>query len=95
MEVLDLKFYSNDLYKDVTIREYFYCIMKSLWEQQEYFSGKRPLGNSDWDGDLIKCLIQNKLIKGKIDKDGYIDKYSYKELNNFVIDKIFKPLFGV
>jgi len=95
MEVLDLKFYSNDLYKEVTIREYFYHLMKTLWEEQENFSGKRPLGNSDWDGDLIKCLIQNKLIKGTIDEDGYIDDYDYKEINKFVINKIFKTLFGV
>jgi len=94
MEVLDLKFYSNDLYKEVTIREYFYCLMKTFWEEQENFSGKRPLGNSDWTIDLVECLIENKLVKGKKNKYDEWD-FEWKDVDKFVINEIFKPLFGV
>jgi len=93
--VLDLEFKSNDLGKKVTIRKFFFEIMKKLWIEQECFSGKRPLGNSGWDGDLICCLVKNKLIKGKLDEDGDLEDYNYKEVDKFVIEEILKPLFGV
>lgn len=65
-EILDLVFYSGDLGKDVTIRKWFEAIVMALWEDQESFSGKRPLGNSGWDGDLVACLIRNNLIPGSL-----------------------------
>lgn len=93
--VLDLKFKSNDLGKKVTIRQFFFELMKTLWIEQEGFSGKRPFGNSSWDGDLIGCLVKNKLIKGKLDEDGYLEDYDNKEVDKFVMSQILKPLFGV
>lgn len=95
INVLELKFKSGDLGKKVTVRQFFFELMKTLWIEQEMFDGKRPFGNSAWDGDLIACLIKNKLIKGKLDEDGYIDDYDSKEAEKFVISKIIKPLFGV
>jgi hypothetical protein len=44
-----------------------------LFEEREGFSGKRPLGNSDWDGDVITELVKQGLITGSIDSDGYIE----------------------
>jgi len=93
--VLDLKFKSMDLRKIVTIRQFFYELMKKLWIEQDNFNGKRPFGNSSWDADLIVCLVKNKLIKGKIDVDGYLEDYDNNELDKFVTSKILKPLFGI
>jgi len=93
--VLDLKFKSEDLGKKVTIRQFFFELMKIFWYDPEGFSGKRPFGNSGWDSDLIICLVKNKLIKGKLDEDGYLEDYSNKECDQFVMSKILKPLFGV
>jgi len=94
-DILDLQFKSEDLNAVVTIRSFFFLLMKKLWLEQDCFDGKRPFGNSSWDADLIKCLIENKIIKGSIDKYGYINNYDRKELNKFVIDIILKPLFGL
>ena len=94
-EILNLKFKAQDLHKEVTIREFFYKLMEKLWIEQEGFNGKRPFGNSSWDGDLICCLVKNKLVKGKVDEDGYLEDYNYDKVNKFVIDKILKPLFGI
>jgi hypothetical protein len=93
--VLDLKFYSKDLGKNITIRQFFFELMEKLWLQQECFNSKRPFGNSSWDSDLIVCLIKNNLIKGELDEDEYINKYDNKEVDEFVISKILKPLFGI
>jgi len=91
--ILDLKFKSEDLGKTVTIREFFFQLLKTLWIEKEEFSGSNPFGNSGWDGDLIKCLIKNKLIKGTLD-DGFLDEYDEKEVDKFVLDNIIKPIFN-
>jgi len=92
--ILDLKFKSGDLNREVTIREFFYELMKTLWEEGEGFSGKRPFGNSGWDADLITCLIKNKIMDGEIDEDGYIKKCNWNESNKFILEKVIKPLFN-
>lgn len=69
-EILNLKFYCDDHDRTLTIREYFVELLQSLWYEGEGFSGKRPFGNSGWQWDLYKPLIENKLIKGKLDSEG-------------------------
>lgn len=94
-DILDLKFKSDDLGTEVTIRKYFHILLKTLWQEREGFDGKRPFGNSSWDADVIKCLVENKLIKGTIDEYGYLEKVDWDKANKFVseniIDEIFNP----
>lgn len=78
-KILDLKFFSSDLREDMTIREFLQRLLLTLFEEQDGFSGKRPFGNSCWDGDIIVCLIQNKIISGKVDGDNYLEDYKYDE----------------
>ena len=59
-EILDLKFYNNDLDKKITIKDFFKELLAKLLKEQEMFDSKRPFGNSDWDCDLIVCLIDSK-----------------------------------
>lgn len=94
-EILEIKFYSGDLNKKVTIREYFYKIMQALWDEGESFSGKRPLGNSGWEGDFIGALIKEGVLEGKIDEDGMIEEHDWDESHKFVAKKIIPALFGI
>ncbi len=87
-EILNLKFYSEDLSKKVSIKQFFHILLKTVWIEQEEFDGKRPFGNSGWDGDLIKCLVQNKIIEGEIDEYGDPESYSTDSVNNKVIELI-------
>lgn len=87
-DILRLTFQSEDLGGIVTVGEFFSELLKTLWIEGEGFSGKRPFGNSGWDGDLIKCLITHKVIKGVIDEDGYIEKYNNKDVDNIIIPLI-------
>ena len=34
---------------------------------------KRPFGNSSWDWDLARALVQAGLVEGGLDEDGYLD----------------------
>ena len=89
-EILDLKFLSGDLHKEVTIREFFYELLKAVWEGGESFNGKKPFGNSGWTGDLKACLVKNKLIDGEIDAEGYMESCDEVAFNKLVLEKLIK-----
>jgi hypothetical protein len=75
LEVLELPMNPDDNDADAsTIREYLKTLLSTLWAEGEGFSGKRPLGNSGWDYDLYKPLIQAKAIDGQLDEDNYIQE---------------------
>ena len=95
MDILSLEFYSNDLGQDLTIREFFEHLLLTLWFEKEEFDGKRPFGNSDWDGDLLVCLIKNKVLKGKIDSDGYIQTIDHSDeyVSDFIAENIIEKIF--
>lgn len=76
-EILKLKFECRDLNKMVTISEYLKTLLKTLWEEEEGFSGKRPFGNSGWKSDIFECLVKNSVIDGRLDSEGYIDRIDY------------------
>lgn len=71
-EMLELKFESRDLNRELTIKEYLKELLKTLWEEGEGFSGKRPFGNSGWTYELEYCLVKNDIVEGVIDQDGYV-----------------------
>lgn len=90
--ILDLRFISDDLGKEVSVREFLCALLQTLWEEKEGFSGKRPFGNSAWDADLAKCLIEHKAVKGTLDSDGYIESCDWDEVDKVVIEKGIRKL---
>lgn len=76
-DALDLRFYDPDAGAHTTIREYFKLQLAALWAEGESFSGKRPFGNSGWEGVLEGVLINHHCVPGVIDTeesdDGYIE----------------------
>lgn len=87
-EILKLKFYSNDLDREITIKDFFKELLKKLLEEQEMFDSKRPFGNSDWDCDLIVCLIKNNIVQGQLDEDDYIEKVDWKQADKIIQELI-------
>lgn len=94
-EILALTTLRRDLNEEITLRQYFYDLMSTLWCEQDGFDGKRPFGNSGWDYEIYKPLVQAGLVKGRIDVDGYIAELDDAEANEFVLTKILQPLFGI
>jgi hypothetical protein len=88
MKELNIEFYCEDLGKTVTIRNYLKELLLTLWEEGESFSGKRPFGNSGWEYDLYKPLIENNIIDGKIDEDGFICDYNANKADEVIINCI-------
>src|SRR3954469_7204393 len=71
-QILALPMDENDA-QGATVRHFLVALLAALWDEKDGFDGKRPFGNSDWDGELAIALIRARLIDGAIDEDGYIE----------------------
>lgn len=87
-KILQIKFKSGDLNRELTIKDYLKELLLELWKEGEGFSGKRPFGNSGWEYDIYAALAKNKLIKGDIDSDGYVTDYDFKEADKIMLKVI-------
>lgn len=47
-----------------TLRYYFLTLLAALWTEEAGFSGKRPLGNSGWQGQLEDDMIEAGIYDG-------------------------------
>ena len=56
IRALDTRF-KSDIGDSETIRQYLYQLLRSVWRENEEFSGKRPFGNSGWQYDVYKALV--------------------------------------
>lgn len=90
-EILNLKFRSQDLYTEISIRDYFKKQLSTLWMEGERFSGKRPFGNSGWDYEVYTCLIKNGVLPGHLDEDGWIEEFDENE-GQILVQKLIQLL---
>lgn len=61
-----------------TVGEFLGVLLCTLWEENEQFSGKRPLGNSDWQWQVYEAMVKNGLIAGIL-YEGHLEDFSYEE----------------
>lgn len=61
-EILDVELGENDADAS-TIREYLKALLSALWDEGESFSGKRPLGNSDWQWPIYRALVKAEAVE--------------------------------
>lgn len=94
LNALEVRF-DSDAGNNLTVRDYLYSLLKTLWEEEEGFSGKRPFGNSGWQFDLYLPLIKAGFISGKIDDMGYVDTIDNKESDAYVSSLIIAAFYGV
>ena len=86
--ILDLKFFSEDLEKTLSIREYFIDLLTTLWEEEDGFSGKRPSGNSGWKYEVYTCLVKHEIVKGRLGEDGYLEEIDEPKAKKVVLEMI-------
>jgi hypothetical protein len=68
---LALRFYCDDLNRELTVREYLHALLDRLWDEVEGFNGKRPFGNSSWQYDVFDALVRGGFLVGKPEDDRY------------------------
>ena len=87
MSILDLPMPENHVGAE-TMREYFKEILVELWKEGESFSGKRPLGNSDWQEDFYIALIMANMVEGELDEDGWIEDCDYEKADDLILQAL-------
>lgn len=70
------------------IRVYFKQLLRTLLDEGEGFSGKRPFGNSGWEYELFAALVKAELVSGELDEDGYIVHFDEQG----AYDQLFKAI---
>jgi hypothetical protein len=71
-----------------TVRDYLLTLLETLWQEKGGFSGKRPFGNSNWEFDLYKALVEAGLVTGTIDDDGYLFEVEDDEADELIAQAI-------
>lgn len=61
-DVLAVPMQDNDAGAD-TVRDYLLALLRQLWTEEEWFSGKRPFGNSGWQDEVYNALAVAGLIE--------------------------------
>ena len=88
-EILNLKMdIDNNDAGATTIKEYLKELLFVLWDEREGFSGKRPFGNSSWEYDLYVPLIENGVVEGTLDLDGYVQHVNKEKADTIIFDCI-------
>jgi len=96
-DALEVRF-DSDAGDQITVRQYLHQLLRTLWDEQEGFSGKRPFGNSSWDHDLYGPLAKAGFIDmGPLDEYGKPYDWTGEQANAahaYVHDLIAVALFG-
>jgi len=77
-----------------TIGEYLGYLLLKLWEEEEGFSGKRPFGNSGWQGVVYDALVRAKLVSGTFDEYGYAEEVDTQAADEMICGYI-RTLFHI
>jgi hypothetical protein len=72
-----------------TVGEFLVCLLAKLWQEEEEFDGKRPFGNSSWQCVVHKALIEEGLVDGELDEDGYIVRLDKETADRLILDVIY------
>jgi len=83
-QLLDYKFYITALEEKSTLRNYFKTLLRTLWNESDGFSGKRPLGNSGWETQLAMDMIEADLLEGEYNEPWDRDDYDEVRFNNMI-----------
>lgn len=85
---LKSKIWYNDPSSTETILDYLCEIFVALLQEQEGFSGKRPLGESSWMYQIYGALVHGGWVDGAFDQDGYLDWVDQKTADNLIISEV-------
>jgi hypothetical protein len=87
-DILAIEFESLDLGYSLSIRQYLKELLKTLWQEGEEFSGKRPFGNSSWQSEIYEALARKGLITSQLDKEGFLTNFDEQAADQLVLKLI-------
>lgn len=94
MAALEFRF-DSDAGENITIRDYLFGLLTTLWNEGDAFSGKRPFGNSGWEYDLYYALIKGGFVPGDLDEFGFPECFDEDACSSYVRNLISAAFYGV
>lgn len=86
-DILKIKIDCDDVPNAKTIGDYLCALLSEVWIEGESFSGKRPFGNSGWEYDLYKPLIEAGIVDGTSNEYG-VDCFDEEKANKLILKAI-------
>lgn len=86
-DLLDKVVWFDELEENLTIRGYFRELLQALWIDED-FNAKRPFGDGAWKFSIYKLLIEEGLVNGKLDKDGYVNDIDEDKADDLILKLI-------
>ncbi len=93
--IQNIEYESRELDNQTTIGDFLKELLCRVWVEGDEFSGKRPFGNSDWQYEVYEILINNGVINGVVDEDGYIvslPSSEVKKADKIILDIIVETM---
>ncbi len=87
MSILDTPIEWDEVGGKTTLRSAFKLLLGTLFEEADGFSGKSPLGNSDWQYTLGIALIRAGLLDGDAD-DPDENYFEWEDFENLISQAI-------
>jgi hypothetical protein len=92
-KILEIPLKNTDI-GDVTIGQYLGKLLLAVWEEGECFDGKRPFGNSGWQYEVYRGLVEKGIVNGSFDEDGDFEHVDDKAADK-VISDLMKTTFNL
>ncbi len=86
--ILDAPLREDNDAGEATVGEYFLKLLETVWREGENFSSKRPFGNSSWQYDVYRALIDAKLISGTLDEWGDVASFDRQAADALILTAI-------
>ncbi len=88
-KISKIRFVSDELNgNEVTIKQFLQELLCTLWDEKDQFSGKAPFGNSSWEYEIYKVLVERGIVKGTIDEYGDIEEFDTTIADSIINDII-------
>ena len=95
LAALDVRF-DSDAGQGLSVRDYFWRLLRDVWIEQDMFSGKRPFGNSGWEYDLYGPLARAGFIEASVQgTEVRMTPEQVKQAQAYVVQLIGAALYGV
>jgi hypothetical protein len=79
--------------RQTTLRKEIWKLGTDVWKRQQGFSGKRPYGDSGYYHNVVRGLVEKRLVPGVMKNEGTDDDpWWYADFDWKEVDGIIHPL---
>jgi len=92
--IKNIEYESFELDSHITIGDFLKELLCRVWVENEEFKGKAPFGNSGWQWEIYHVLVDNGIVKGKLNQyeELEITNKKKKKADKIILDIIVETM---